>query len=251
MTGRTMKRPVVDEQGSALLLALVFTTLLTAIGAGLITMTNTERAAADNFRSGMAALYSAEGLAQYTVAHLSARSQWTSALCCGDRSSFVSTSTVQTAWRQEVDVDVETADVQRETDATFGTAPNRPMWRPYAWGPFETLVGDTTGPSSIFVLGWVADDRSEIDNDPLVDGNGLILVRTRAIGFRGLRRTLELVLKRVSNDSSASTGSDVLESGGGSASSAVVAQDLPDPSGDTSESAPGSHVQVLSWREVQ
>ena len=56
MTGRTMKRHVVDEQGSALLLALVFTTLLTAIGAGLLTMTNTERAAADNFRAGMAAL---------------------------------------------------------------------------------------------------------------------------------------------------------------------------------------------------
>jgi hypothetical protein len=46
---------------------------------------------------------------------------------------------------------------------------------------------------------WVADDPSETDGDPAVDGNGVVCVRAEARGPAGSRRVVGLTLRRVTD----------------------------------------------------
>ena len=47
-----------------------------------------------------------------------------------------------------------------------------------------------------YVVAWVADDLAETDNDPLTDGNGLMVIRAQAIGRLGVQRTIDVTIAR-------------------------------------------------------
>ncbi len=81
---------------------------------------------------------------------------------------------------------------------------NNPVWRPYAYGPAETLAPEDTGRSSFYVVVWVGDDQSETDGDPQHDGqdpltnpgSGVIALRVEAFGPQNARKALHLTLQR-------------------------------------------------------
>ena len=61
---------VQDERGIALLLTLMATVLLTALGGALITLTTAETAIASNYRNAVEAFYAAEAGVEYVVQEL-------------------------------------------------------------------------------------------------------------------------------------------------------------------------------------
>ena len=180
-----------------MLLTLLVTTLISAVGLGLITLAGTERAIAGNHQAGVQLLYAAEAMAERVLVDLKADLRWTEALGGVWRSSFVaSTAFATTDWGESIDVGAATADLQDETNAASLWGPNTPRWVLFASGSLSTLAGGGSRGDPAFLIAWIADDRSEIDANPATDSNGIVLVTAQAIGPRGLRRTVQVAVGR-------------------------------------------------------
>jgi hypothetical protein len=183
-----------SERGSAVVLTLILTTMLSAIGLGLITLAGTERAVAGNQQAGVQILYAAEALAERVLLDLSLTPHWSDVLTGNAPSSLVNGSThPQTAWRETLDLPAMTQALQSETDAGSSWGLNTPAWRLFASGPLATLTGDPN--SGAYLIAWIADDQSESDNDTAADANGVLILRVQALG-PGLRRTLHIAIKQ-------------------------------------------------------
>jgi hypothetical protein len=103
-------------------------------------------------------------------------------------------------------------DLQQETGrlncggATCGPwGPNNPTWQLFAHAPLTDVSPAQAINSRIYVVVWVADDATENDGQPLVDGDttvgpnpgeGLIQLLVRAYGPGRTRREVEGTLKR-------------------------------------------------------
>jgi hypothetical protein len=219
------------DRGAALFLALILTLVVSALGLTLLSLTNTEAAISANHAAGLQVLYAAEAGAVRVRADLSAVPDWTPVPGGALQSSFFDASPrpVTPAGRA-LDVSGITAALQAETNAVLPAGPNTPVWRLFASGTLSALAGGVLPGRDGYLLVWVADDPSESDGDPAVDGNGVLLVRAEATGADGLRRSVQVALSRVSSPSS--------ESGGGE-----LAQVMP--------LADEAGVRMLSWREVR
>jgi hypothetical protein len=184
-------------RGSALLLTLIITTLISALGMGLITLSGTERAAAGNHQAGVQMLYAAEAIAERVMLDLVSYPRWTDILSGARPSSFVPTGAPPIApWREPIDLPRMTAELQAETDTGSPWGFNTPAWRLFAAGSLSDLAGDPRRTPLSFVVAWVADDSEEVDNMPQVDSNGVLLVRSQAIGQGGLRRIVQIAVKQ-------------------------------------------------------
>jgi hypothetical protein len=189
------------DRGGAMLLVLLFTVLLTTLGTGLVAVANTERVAANHLRTGVELGYVADAMAAHVVSELSARSQWTTALCCQDRSVLTDpTLAPRTSWGEILDFSTLTTGLRTQADAAITAGANAPRWQLYAWAPADRLLGPVRMPA--YVAAWVADDAGDGDADAVTDGNGTVLVLARAFGPVGLRRDVRLVLTRQSLNTS-------------------------------------------------
>lgn len=237
-----------SDTGGALILVLVLTSLLSALGLALITLIGTERTIAGNVQSGHSVRYAADALAERVVADLERQSDWTAVLSGAVRSAFFAGSLrPQTSWHEVLDLTRLTADLQRQTDTGRPLGPNAPRWTLFASGTFDDLVSGTGRDFPAFLLAWVADDDGDGDGNAGVETNGLLQVRIEARGFGGLRRAVHLVLKRSGADSLVTPGDAASGRASGPVLSSELARNLPDGVGDTA-AARGPGVQVLSWR---
>jgi hypothetical protein len=184
------------ENGSGVVLAMVVVSTLTALGLGLVVVSATERAIAGNHHAGVQALYGAEAVAEYVLTELRSDASWTPALSGERRSTFLEpTSQPMAPWNAIVDLTTMTAQVQQHSDAFWSAGFDTPQWQVFAAGAFETITGlDNAG--RLFLTAWVADDTADGDADPGVDSNGIVMIRTQALGLAGLRRSLLIVLRR-------------------------------------------------------
>jgi hypothetical protein len=244
------------DRGGALVLVLLFMALLTSLGAGLVTIASTEQLAADNYRTGVETTYASDAAAAFVARELMARPEWTTALCCDNHSSLADgTRNPRLPSGEAIDLDAETRRVQKKTDTEAGGSARPTRWRLFAWGPLERIVGASPHRLLPYAIAWIADDRSDADDDPLTDANGTIVVRVQVRGLRGAVRTVEHVLRRVSSDSSESADpSDPAgpSSEGGADGASPLARNLPEiDDGPSRESTSESRVEVLGWRDVQ
>lgn len=241
---------VSSDVGSALLLVLMFIALLTAVGAGLISLVNTERLAARNQRVLLAMRYAADAMAARVVAETSREADWSILLCCGRQSSFMDASAhPATAWGEVIDLSAETQALQLRMNDEWNAGSDTPQWQLYATGRFGELAGTHGVGEDAYLLAWIADDPAELDHDPSRDSNGVLIIRAQALGFRGVRGRVQVVLKRTSNDGSESNG------GSGTSSQASqeaggLAQILPDPSAGAAGGS-ASRTWILTWRNLE
>ena len=234
-----------SDRGSVVLVTLVVACLLTALGVSLATLASMERAIAPNFQRGQQALYSVEALAEFVVAELVNRGDWTPVLSGADRSAFFdATFQPTTAWRTSLDLLLITGALQQRTDASH-SGPNAPHWQLFASGPFDRLAG-TGPPIPVYLVAWVADDIGDGDGDPDADANGAVTLRVMAVSVGGLQRSVQVALKRRPDDSSV-TAAEQVENQEAASPTPELARFLPDSS---SSSAAPAGVAVLSWREV-
>ena len=203
-----------SQRGIALILVLLVTSFLSAIGLGLAVMVFMDRLATGNMKGSVALLHAAEaGLA--FAAHDLARADWRSALAGTEQASFVDgpPSGVRaipgggavnlTAQTNILNCGKRTACsaaqmVANSSDRPWGS--NNPRWRLYAYGPFENLT-EIARPTPCYLAVWVADDSRELDGDPLRDGDqtgrGVIRLFAGTYGPHGSRHAIEAELARV------------------------------------------------------
>jgi hypothetical protein len=82
---------------------------------------------------------------------------------------------------------------------------NNPRWQLYAYGPLDEMLPTETLNSNMYVVVWIADDPSDNDDKPLIDGDtaagvnpgkGVLSMLAHAYGPSGVRRVIEVTIAR-------------------------------------------------------
>jgi len=176
------------------LLALITTLVLGSIGLGLVTVTNTEAVIAANVRESSEMLNAAEAAAELASAEVIRAASWNDVLNGVTTSAFVDGTTAPRLASGEVlSLTSMTAALQAASDADAKHGLNNPRWRLFLYKPLASI---TQSSSAQYVMAWVADDLAETDNDPLTDGNGIVLIRAQAAGRLGMQRTIDVTVAK-------------------------------------------------------
>jgi hypothetical protein len=202
------------QRGIALILVLLVTSFLSAVGLGLAVMVFMDRLATGNVRGSVALLHAADAGLEL-AAHGLARADWGEVLAGREQSSFSdgAPSGVRdlpgggavnlTAETNTLNCGRTTACSNAQMEANSDErpwGPNNPRWRLYAYGPLDHLAA-IVRPTPCYLAVWVADDWRERDGDPVTDGaeagRGVLRVRAGAYGPLGSRRAVEAELARV------------------------------------------------------
>jgi Tfp pilus assembly protein PilX len=185
------------DEGSALIIALVATVLLTSLGLGLIMLGDTETAISNNFRSGNETLYAADAAVERVVQDLLLVPRWNDVLTGAAQSSFIDDSlTPTTLYGASLNLTAITAEIQSQSDATAPWGANNPQWHLFAYGPLADMLGEGTIQSNSYIAVWISDDPSETDDNPSADANGVLTVLAQAMGPNGTIRAVEVTIAR-------------------------------------------------------
>jgi type II secretory pathway pseudopilin PulG len=186
------------EAGAALLLALLVTLLLSGLALAVATVTTFERVAAGDERQAVVVAHAADAALESAMQELGGIGDW-SEILSGTAVSVHSDRqpSPSTAWGDRLDLAALTTDLQRQTDSSVDLGANTPRWRLFCSTGLSALTGVGAGEPWPYVLVWVADDRTETDDDPGVDSNDIVWLRARAVGPHDIRRDVEAVVRRV------------------------------------------------------
>lgn len=208
---------MIDERGLAIVLAMMGLLIMSALSVALVLGSSVETVIARNFRGTGAAVYAADGMLQYAVDELEGVSDWSAVLSGATRSRFADGLPVgvrRLADGTTIDLNevsnlancgkltaCSLADMNLITvERPWGT--NNPRWQLYAHGAFADLV-PAAGDSRLYVVLLAADDPSEIDGDPLLDGlspspgAGVLLLRAESFGPAGAHAVVECTVVRI------------------------------------------------------
>lgn len=191
-----------DERGVALVIALMATMLLTALGTALVMVTNTETMITANYRNAQEALYAADAGVERVVQDLLMVPNWNRILDDSTKSAFVDANcsgTVTLPAGGSMNLGAATTALQAETTTQNLWGANNPTWRAYACGRISDLLPTNTIESQMFVMVWVGDDPSETDGLPQVDGNGVLTLHAAAYGPGGTVKVVEVTVARTAS----------------------------------------------------
>ncbi len=212
------RRQLKDERGIALVIALMSMLFLTALGLGLVMTTMSETMITGNHRDSAEAMYGADAGVERVMQDLLTVPDWNRILQGNLQSSFVDGPPSGTRYLPGGGtIDLATATnmincrkVTTCSDADMDTNSeerkwwlNNPRWQLYAYGPVSDLIDTGTVASPTYIVVWVADDPSETDDDPAVDGvtednpgRGILSLHAEAFGPSGTRRVIEATVAR-------------------------------------------------------
>jgi len=188
-----------------LLMALLVTLFVSAIGGALVLLASTETRIAGGEELRHEARGLAEVLLERVFQDLLLAPDWSAVLAAGAGGSFQdSASPARVPSWGLLDLPALTLNVQREADDLNRWGPDGPRWRLYAFGPADRLwpagaAGPAAGRASMFyVVAWVADDPGEGDGNPAVDRNEAVQVRAEAFGPLRTRWAVNATVRRKS-----------------------------------------------------
>ena len=190
------------QDGTALVIALMATMLLSALGAAVIMVTNTETMISANYKNSQEALYAADAAVERVVQDLLMVPRWNDILADTAKSAFVDGSETDEKTLPGGGVmrlDTATVQLQAESDALALWGANNPRWRLFAWGPMSDMAPGTVIDSPMYVAVWIADDPAEADGNPAQDTNGTLTLHAEALGPGGTRKVIEVTVARTSS----------------------------------------------------
>jgi hypothetical protein len=207
-----LQNRLANQDGTALIIALMSMMLLTALGAALIMVTNTETMIANNYRNGQEALYAADAAVERVVQDLLMVPRWNDILAGSAKSAFIDgdlteRKTLPGGGQMTLCCGANTAtgQLQAETDAVNLWGANNPQWTLFAWGPLSDMLPNSVIDSPMYVTVWVGDDPADgpspdlTDGNPLADTNGTLTLHAEAVGPSGTRKVIEVTVARTSS----------------------------------------------------
>ena len=207
------------EDGTALIIALMATMLLTALGMTLVLTSNTETMISSNYRNSQEALYAADAAVERVVQDLLLIPRWNDILagngsitqtCSGvspftpvsqTLSGFIDTTTAPIVPNsgQQINLLNTSCTLQKATDTLNLWGTNNPVWRLFSYGEMRDVLSDNALDSSMYVAVWVADDPADNDGNPAADTNGTLTLHAEAYGPSGTRKVIEVTVARTSS----------------------------------------------------
>lgn len=205
-----------SARGVALVLAILVTSFLTAIGLGLALIVMVDRLATGNLRGSVAMLYAADAAIELAARDVLQLDDLNAALTGESSSTFTDgepSGPRPIPGGGVVDLSAATNQLNcgrpatctdAQMDANSRERPwgsNNARWRLFAYGPMGNIV-QFARPADCYLLVWVADDVGEQDGNPLSDagqdepGHGRLRLRAEAYGAAGSRRAVEAELAR-------------------------------------------------------
>ncbi len=207
----SLRTRIQSETGTALIIALMSMMLLTALGAAVIMVTNTETMIASNYRNGQEALYAADAAVERVVQDLLMVPRWNDILSGAEQSAFIDGSMSEQKTLPGgghltlcCGTSSATAQLQAITDADNPWGANNPRWRLFAWGPLSSML-PTPIDSPMYVAVWIGDDPADgptagtTDGNPSMDTNGTLTLHAEAFGPGGTHKTVEVTVARTSS----------------------------------------------------
>jgi hypothetical protein len=213
-----------NERGIALIMVMLVTTFLSAIGLGVLLALFMDRLATGNVAGSVAMLYAADAGIEIAARDLAQIADWDDALRGAQRSSFrdgIAGGIRNLPGGGTVDLTAATSllNCGRSANCTPPQmnanskerpwGPNNPRWQLFAYGPMSQFT-ELARPAGCYLAVWVADDGRERDGDPLADaadehqaGHGIVRVHAEAFGSAGARRAVQAELARVCPDGEA------------------------------------------------
>ena len=201
-----------------IILALIATLLMSALGAALVLTTSSDALIAANFRTAQEGVYAADAALERAMADLGTLADWNAILDGSASSGFVDGApggvrTLADGSPLDLGQTLNMLNCRKVTacsawDLAANTAQrpwgaNNPVWRLFAYGPLSSLLPPHAIESAYYVIVMVADDPSENDDDPLRDGQGptnpgmrVLSLRAEAFGPRGARQVVEVTVAR-------------------------------------------------------
>lgn len=204
------------ERGIAIILVILVTSFLSALGIGLILAVFMDRLANGNLSGSVSMLHAADAGIELAARDLARSADWDAVLSGAERSSFtdgpaagvraipgggVVDLSAATNW---LNCGKATNCTQSQMNANSAERPwgaNNPRWRLFAFGPMSNLT-QLSRPAACYLAVWIADDVREQDGDPLADGppgsagHGIVRVHAETFGVAGARRAIEAELAR-------------------------------------------------------
>lgn len=216
-----------NQRGIAIIMVILLTTFLSALGLGLMLAVFMDRLAAGNTAGSVAMLYAADAGIEMAARDLALASDWNDVLSGAERSPFVDGApggvrglpgggaVDLTSMTNLLNCGKSTNCTTAQMNASSKERPwgtNNARWRLFAYGPMQQ-VAQLARPASCYLAVWVGDDGRERDGDPQADesadnqpGHGIVRVHAEAFGFAGSRRAIEAELVRVCQGSSCRPG---------------------------------------------
>lgn len=206
------------QRGIALIMVVLVTSLLSALGIGLMLAIFMDRLATGNLAASVALLHAADAGIELVAHDLAGGVNWDDALSGAVRGSFTDGTPggvrgipgggaidLTTATNQ-LNCGKPTLCTPEQMNANSPDRPwgaNNARWQLFAFGPLEQL-GELLRPAPCYLVVWIADDGRERDGNPLQDaedvgqpGHGIVRVHAEAFGVSGSRRAIEAELARV------------------------------------------------------
>jgi hypothetical protein len=202
----------------AIIVALMATLLMSALGAALVLTTSSDALIAANFRNAQQGLYAADAALERAIDHLAGVADWNAILDGSLQSPFVDgppagVRALDDGSLLDLGRTLNMINCRKVTSCsaanlTANTAQrpwgtNNPVWRLFAYGPLSTFFAPHSVDSAYYVIVMVADDASENDHDPLHDGDaesnpgtGTLALRAEAFGPRGTHQVVEMTVVR-------------------------------------------------------
>src|SRR6478735_3184714 len=194
-----------NEEGTALIIALMAMLLLTALAAAVVMVSSTEVKIAGNYNNGQETLYAADAAVERVVQDLLLIPRWNDILAGTVKSSLLdgaATSGKSVPGGSTVvlccGATSATGQLQTISDASGSWGLNNPQWKLFAYAPLKDMLPDVDIDSSSYVAVWIADDPAETDDDPLADTNGTISLHAEAYGPSGTHKVIEVTVARTS-----------------------------------------------------
>ena len=206
-----------NERGIALIMVVLITTFLSALGVGLMMAIFMDRLATGNLAGSVALLYAADAGIQLAARDLSRADDWNAVLAGIELSAFTDGLPAGVrgipgggavdliAATNQLNCGKATACTSAQMNANSRErpwGPNNPRWTLFAYGP-TTQLTELTRPAPCYLAVWIADDVREQDGDAAVDaagdeeGHGIVRVHAEAFGLAGSRRVIEAELARI------------------------------------------------------
>jgi hypothetical protein len=213
------------EDGVALIVALMATMLMTALGVALILTTSTETMITANYRNGQEALYAADAALERAMDDILTVPDWNNLLNGSTQSAFIDgapsgTRSLPDGTQIDLTQLLNLANCGHVTSCSpsefaanlTGSRPwgaNNPVWQLYAYNRLDAMVPSGSINSQYYVVVLVGDDPSDDDNDPFHDGGacaagsqcpnpglGVLALRAEAFGPRGAHKVIEMTVAR-------------------------------------------------------
>ncbi|MBM3807524.1 MAG: hypothetical protein FJW22_04940 [Acidimicrobiia bacterium] len=206
------------ERGIALIMVVLVTTFLSALGMGVVLSVFMDRLAAGNLTGTVAMLHAAEAGIELAAADLARAEDWDAILQGAQRGTFTDGvpggvrvipgggAVDLTSATNLLNCGKATTCTTAQMNANSKERPwgaNNARWQLFAFGPMNQLTA-LSRPAPCYLAVWIADDGRESDGNPLADeadaelpGHGIVRVHAQAFGIAGSRRAIEAELARV------------------------------------------------------